>query len=79
MAYQVGKEIGAACAVLSGYVDAIILTCGIAYNKAMTELIKARVNRFAPVKVYPGEFESEALVNGALRVLRGEEEEQIYI
>ena len=79
MAYQVGKEIGAACAVLSGDVDAIILTGGIAYNKAMTELIKARVNRFAPVKVYPGEFESEALVNGALRVLRGEEEEQIYI
>lgn len=78
MAYQIGKEIGAACAVLSGNVDAIILTGGIAYSASMTQLIESRVDRFAPVKICPGEFESDALVNGALRVLKGEEKEQMY-
>jgi butyrate kinase len=32
----------------------------------------------APVKVYPGEDEIAALAQGALRVLRGEEEAKIY-
>lgn len=32
----------------------------------------------APMEVVAGEFEMEALALGALRVLRGEEEPQIY-
>ena len=32
----------------------------------------------APVEVRAGEFEMEALASGALRVLRGEEQPQIY-
>lgn len=73
MAYQVSKEIGAMSAVLEGRVDAILLTGGLAYSNRFTGSIKQRVGLIAPVKVYPGEDEMSALVNGALRVLRGEE------
>ena len=36
------------------------------------------VKYIAPVKVYAGEFEMEGLANGALRVLRGQEETKTY-
>jgi butyrate kinase len=32
----------------------------------------------APVKVYAGEFEMEALASGAIRVLKGEEQPKKY-
>lgn len=72
MALQIGKEIGACCASLCGEVDEIIITGGIAYSERMTEAIKGYVEKFAPVKIIPGELECEALALGALRVLRGE-------
>ncbi|MEW5321996.1 butyrate kinase [Geobacillus thermoleovorans] len=78
MAYQVAKEIGAASAVLSGKVDAIILTGGLAYGKSFVEQITRRVQWIADVIVHPGENELQALAEGALRVLRGEEEEKVY-
>lgn len=78
MAYQVSKEIGAMSAVLEGRVDAIILTGGLAYSNRFTGSIKQRVGLIAPVKVYPGENEMQALVNGVLRVLRGEEKALEY-
>jgi butyrate kinase len=74
MAYQVSKEIGAMSAVLEGRVDAIILTGGLAYSTRFTGFIKQRVGLIAPVKVYPGEDEMRSLAEGALRVLRGEEQ-----
>ncbi len=78
MAYQVAKEIGAVSAVLSGKVDAIILTGGLAYGKSFVEQITRRVQWIADVIVHPGENELQALAEGALRVLRGEEEEKVY-
>jgi butyrate kinase len=78
MAYQVAKEIGSAATVLKGNVDAIILTGGIAHSKQFTGLIQERIAFIAPVNIYPGENELKALVQGALRVLRGEEEVIIY-
>ena len=78
MAYQTAKEIGAYAAVLCGEVDAIVATGGIAHSERMTGLIRKRVGRFAPFFVYPGEYESEALAAGALRVLRGEEQPKTY-
>ena len=73
MLYQVSKEIGKCAVVLSGKVDAIILTGGIAYGKAVVEYIKERVSFIAKVIVYPGEDELLALTQGALSVLKGEE------
>jgi butyrate kinase len=78
MAYQVAKEIGAASAVLSGKVDAIILTGGLAYGKGFVKSITDRINWIADVIVQPGENELQALAEGALRVLRGEEEVKVY-
>jgi butyrate kinase len=71
MAYQVSKEIGAMAAVLEGLVDAIILTGGLAHSNRFTGAIKQRVDKFAPVHVFPGENELLALAGGVLRVLRG--------
>lgn len=73
MAYQIAKEIGKCATVLSGKVDAIILTGGIAYGKQIVEYIKGKVEFIAKVIVYPGEDELLALTQGGLRVLNGEE------
>ncbi len=78
MAYQVAKEIGAQATVMSGKVDAIVLTGGIAHNNTFSEQIKERVKFIAPVLILPGEEELEALALGALRVLRNEEAPQQY-
>lgn len=78
MGYQVAKEIGKCAAVLSGKVDAIILTGGIAYSKNLVSYIKERVEFISQVVVYPGEDEILALAEGGLRVLRGEEAAREY-
>ncbi|SFX04431.1 butyrate kinase [Thermoactinomyces sp. DSM 45891] len=78
MAYQVAKEIGAYAAVLKGEVDQIILTGGLAYGQLFTSMIQERVEWIAPVCVVPGEDELQALAEGALRVLRQEEEAKQY-
>lgn len=73
--YQVSKEIASQCSVLHfDEVDAIVLTGGIAYSERIVEDIKKSIGAIAPVFVYPGEEESQAMVEGALRVLRKEEE-----
>lgn len=79
MAYQVAKEIGAAATVLKGAVDAVVLTGGLAYSNILVGWIKERVAFLGRIMVYPGENEMEALANGALRVLRGQEEAMDYI
>ena len=78
LAYQISKEIGAMAAVLEGRIDAIILTGGLAYSTRFTGSIKQRVDKLAKVYTFPGEDELLALVEGALRVLKGEARAAIY-
>jgi len=78
MIYQIGKNIGAYATVLNGDVDAILLTGGVANDAYLVEKITDRVGYIAPVKVYAGEFEMEAMAAGALRVLTGQEQPKIY-
>jgi butyrate kinase len=78
MAYQVSKEIGAMSTVLNGNVDAILLTGGIAYGKPFVNEVIERVQHLAPVHVYPGEDEMQALAFNGLMVLNGEVEIKIY-
>jgi len=73
MAYQVSKGICELTAVVKGKVDRIIITGGIAYSDLITSWIKERVEWVAPVEIFPGEKELEALAYGALRVIKGEE------
>ena len=78
MSYQVAKAIGAMATVAAGRLDGIILTGGVAHSRRITDDITRRVNFIAPVSVIPGEEELPALAQGALRVLRGEEEAREY-
>ncbi|MCK5780040.1 MAG: butyrate kinase [Psychrilyobacter sp.] len=78
LSYQVAKEVGSMAAVLSGKVDAIILTGGIAYSKKIVGDISSRISFIGEIKVYPGEDEMLALAEGGLRVLKGEENAKKY-
>lgn len=78
MAYQVSKEIASVSAVLHGDVDAILLTGGLAFDTMFTDWIVDRVKFISDVHIYPGEDELEALAEGGLRVLRGQEEAKVY-
>lgn len=78
MAYQIAKEIGAAGAVLHGDVDAILLTGGFAYDSMLMGWIEDYVKYLAPVYIYPGEDEMLALAQGAIRVLKGQEDVMEY-
>ncbi len=78
MAYQVAKDIGQLATVVSGKVDAIALTGGVAYSDLFTGKIKSRVGFIANVIVVPGENELEALRDGAIRVLDGTDVAQEY-
>ncbi len=73
MAYQVSKEIGAMAAALCGSASAIILTGGVAFSGRVVGMIKERVSFLAPVLVYPGQAEMEALAWYAAAALSGEE------
>lgn len=78
MAYQVGKEIGSNAAVLKGKVDAILITGGIAHNNYLVNYVKDMCSFIAPIVVYPGEDEMQALAANGLMVLNGEVEARIY-
>jgi butyrate kinase len=78
MAYAISKHICALAAAVSGKVDGILITGGLARSKMLTDAIRTRVSFLGPVRLYPGEFEMEALRDGVRRVLAGEEREKIY-
>lgn len=72
LGYQVAKQIGEMVVVLDGHVDGILLTGGLAHNRYLTAYIQAKAGFLAPIYIYPGEDELEALALNALRVARGE-------
>ena len=78
MAYGIAKEIGAQAAALSGRVDAILFTGGVAFDSDFVAAVQKKVQWIAPVLVYPGEDEMLALAAGAFRVLSGLEESRRY-
>jgi butyrate kinase len=78
MAYNVIKEIGAMYFVCKGNIDGILITGGIAYSKYFINYLKEHIDPVLPIKVYPGEGEMRALVEGALRVMNSIEEARIY-
>lgn len=78
MACQTAKAIGECATVLSGNIDRIILTGGLAHSKRHVNWISERVSFLAPIEVIHGELEMEALAFGAYRVLSGEEQLKRY-
>ena len=78
MTYQVCKMIGEMATVLCGKVDAILLTGGLVRFADIVEGIRTRCGFLAPIEVYPGEMEQEALARPVLKVLRGEASARTY-
>ena len=78
MIYQTAKAIGEMATVLEGRVDGILLTGGLLRFEDIVEGIRRRCGFIAPITLYPGEAEQEALCHAVLRVLRGEEEAHPY-
>ncbi len=78
MAYQIGKTIGSAAAVLHGKADAIILTGGVAFDQKLVEYIRSMVSFIAPIIVIPGEDEMKSLAENALNILTGKDTVKNY-
>ena len=72
MIYQICKQIGEMSAVLRGHVDAILLTGGLMRFQDIPDGIREHCGWIAPIHVYPGEMEQEALALSVLKALRGE-------
>lgn len=68
---NISKYIAALATVVNGKVDAILITGGIAHSKTVTGGIAERVGWVAPVKIYPGEDELEALAENGYLILAG--------
>ena len=72
MIYQICKQIGEMSAVLCGKVDGILLTGGLMRFQDIIDGIHMRCGWIAPISVYPGEMEQDALALSVLKALRGE-------
>lgn len=78
MEYTMVKWAAMMAGALKGEVDAILMTGGLAHDKELVSMLKSDLEWIAPVYVYPGSYETEALASGVLRVLKGEEEAKEY-
>jgi butyrate kinase len=74
MMYQIKKTIGAMAAVLDFQPDGIILTGGMAQSPKVVATLTAGCAALAPMHIYPGSHESEALASGVARVMSGAEQ-----
>lgn len=79
LAAQIAKEIGSRSAIMKGQVDQIIFTGGLAHSEYLINLVRPYISFIAPVSVFPGEEEMQALAEGAYRVLTGREEMKTYM
>ncbi len=78
LAYTTAKSITALSAAVCGRLDAVILTGGLVFSRAVVEDVSRRVSFLAPIMVFPGENELEALALGVREVLDGEAEARVY-
>lgn len=73
MIYQIAKEIGAMASVLEFELDGIIITGGLAHENYLVSELTRKVKKLAPVYVFPGGNENEAIASSILLMLRGKE------
>ncbi len=78
MAYQVAKTVGSMFTVLSGDVDAILLTGGLVHSTVFMEELQSRIRRIAPVHTYASEDDVETLALNGYYILQGEIAVQEY-
>lgn len=73
MAYQISKNIAAMAAPAGGAINAIVITGGLAYSKAFTDLIIPNIRFITDrIIIYPGEDELQAMAEGVVQGLKNE-------
>ncbi|MBR6014631.1 MAG: butyrate kinase [Firmicutes bacterium] len=78
MGYSLCKSIGALMGIMGAKTDAVILTGGLAYAKTITDFMANTLSSIVTVEKMPGESEMEALAEGGVRLLNGEETAKTY-
>jgi butyrate kinase len=73
MVYWIAKEVGALAAALGGEVDVVAVTGGMARSADIVERLRERISHVAPILVFPGSLEMQAMARGAGRALAGDE------
>lgn len=74
MAYQIAKEIGAMATVLDCNADATLIMGPIMSSKIFTKMLTHRIEKIAPVSIYPVVNDLDSLAMNGLMILRGEAE-----
>ena len=69
MIYQICKCIGEMAVALDGKVDSILLTGGLVRFDDIVQMIEEKCGWIAPIAVYPGEMEQEAMAAAVRHVL----------
>jgi butyrate kinase len=78
MAYAIGKYVGAMAAALGNRPDALVFTGALAHSKLLIAWLREQLAWLAPIYVYPGSDEMQALAAGVLPVLLGLEQPLRY-
>lgn len=73
MAYQISKSIVSLAAPVSGKVEGIVLTGGLAHSDTFMNLIRPKIEFISKnIFIYPGEDELQAMAEGVILGLKGE-------
>jgi butyrate kinase len=78
MIYQIVKDIGAMFVAAGCDVEAIVLTGGLTRSQLVRTGVRKQVNYLAPVMIFQGSLEMEALAGVAEAVLSGKERARRY-
>lgn len=78
MAYQIAKEVGSMAAVLEFEVDAVLVMGAILNNRFFTDCLIRRIERIAPISLYPIVNDLDSLAANGSMILRGEVAPQEY-
>jgi len=79
MAYQIAKEIGSMATVLECKVDAILIMGSILNSKFFTSQLMRRIEKIAPISVYPIVNDLDSLAMNGMMILHGEADIIEYI
>ena len=69
MLYQIAKAVGAMAATMDFTIDGIVLTGGLANSKKLTDRLTPRMENLAPVFVFAGSNENQALAEAVVTAL----------
>ena len=69
MLYQVAKAVGAMASTMDFNIDGIVLTGGLANSKKLTDRLTSKMENLAPVFVFAGSNENQALAEAVVTAL----------